>query len=93
MWDLSKEGKEQCQTFGLGHSRIVFNISCDVGGTRIMTVSMDRQVQYTISTISTTSDYCMRLSLMQRVKQMEDKTWIITNFDLYNFLISFVIPA
>ena len=47
LWDLSKEGKEQCQMFGLGHSRIVFNISCDVGGTRIMTVSMDRQVQYT----------------------------------------------
>ena len=80
MWDLSKEGKEQCQTFGLGHSRIVFNISCDVGGTRIMTVSMDRQVQYTIKTISTISNYCMRLSLIQRVTQMEDKTWIITNF-------------
>ena len=45
LWDLSKEGKEQCQTFGLGHSRIVFNISCDVAGTRIMTVSMDRQVK------------------------------------------------
>ena len=45
LWDLSKEGKEQCQTFGLGHSRIVFNITCDVAGTRIMTVSMDRQVK------------------------------------------------
>lgn len=46
LWDLSKEGKEQYQTFGLGHSRIVFNISCDVAGTRIMTVSMDRQVKH-----------------------------------------------
>ena len=44
LWDLSKEGKDQHQTFGMGHSRIVFNISCDVAGTRIMTVSMDRQV-------------------------------------------------
>ena len=41
---------------------------------------MDRQVQYTIKTISTISNYCMRLSLIQRVTQMEDKTWIITNF-------------
>ena len=85
LWDLSKEGKEQCQMFGLGHSRIVFNISCDVGGTRIMTVSMDRQVQYTIKTIGTISNYCMRLSLIQMVTQMEDKTWIITNFHLYYF--------
>ena len=44
LWDLSKEGKEQYQTFGVGHSRIVFNISCDDAGTRLMTVSMDRQV-------------------------------------------------
>ena len=65
MWDLSKEAKEQCQTFGLGHSRIVFNISCDVAGTRIMTVSMDRQVLYTIKTISAISNYCMKLSLIQ----------------------------
>ena len=51
LWDLSKEGKEQCQTFGFGHSRIVFNISCDVAGTRIMTVSMDRQVDFIICVI------------------------------------------
>ena len=44
LWDLSKEGKDQHQTFAMRHSRIVFNISCDVAGTRIMTVSMDRQV-------------------------------------------------
>lgn len=30
----------------MGHSRIVFNISCDVAGTKIMTVSMDRQVRW-----------------------------------------------
>lgn len=46
LWDLSKEGKDQYQTFCMGHSRIVFNISCDVAGTKIMTVSMDRQVRW-----------------------------------------------
>ena len=51
LWDLSKESKEQYQTFGVGHSRIVFNISCDVAGTKIMTVSMDRQVKYTLTSI------------------------------------------
>lgn len=45
LWDLSKEGKDQHQTFGMGHSRIVFSITCDSAGTRVMTVSMDRQVQ------------------------------------------------
>ena len=49
LWDLSKEGKDQHQTFGMGHSRIVFNISCDVAGTRILTVSMDRQVNCTLN--------------------------------------------
>ena len=46
LWDLSKDGKEQYKAFGVGHSRIVFTITCDVAGTRIMTVSMDRQVKF-----------------------------------------------
>lgn len=48
MWDISKTGKDRCETFqagGKGHTRFAFNI-CPVGGESnvICTTSMDRQV-------------------------------------------------
>ncbi|XP_074619191.1 gem-associated protein 5-like isoform X2 [Acropora palmata] len=70
LWDLSKEGKEQYQTFGVGHSRIVFNISCDDAGTRLMTVSMDRQIVIwdpanlqSLHTLSTLGGFAYSLSI------------------------------
>lgn len=45
LWDLSvASGPEQVQNFGQGHSRIVFNISCNKEGTKVISCSMDRQV-------------------------------------------------